>query len=98
MGRSSELVPAIQSENYYWSLPDNFSIPELIFQAEAKHPYFNVKPDILVRIPDEKLVCIEMFYTMNHQDSVLAYYILDKLKIYMDQWEEFRNSGRRIML
>lgn len=63
-------------------------------QAEQRHPYLRVTPDILVTSPDKRNICLEFHYTVNTQPNRLAAYCLSKLNTYMSQIEALNSSDQ----
>lgn len=72
---------------------------ELLFSAEKNHPWLkHLRPDILVDVPGQKCICIEMHYTVRTAPNILAEYILGKLNQYMKQVEKLYDSGQLPLL
>jgi len=64
-------------------------------QAECIHPFLEgIRPDILIRLDSRKIICIEMFYTVNKTPSILADYILRKMDRYMKQLDLYSIQPR----
>ncbi|MCA6507624.1 MAG: ATP-binding protein [Pseudanabaena sp. M135S2SP2A07QC] len=79
------------------ALSDIFSEekPDLTFHVEQTHPWLQyIRPDILIDVPNQKCICIEMHYTIRTAPNVLAKYILGKLDNYMRQVEKLYDSGQ----
>ena len=69
--------------------------PDLTFHVEQTHPWLQyIRPDILIDVPNQKCICIEMHYTIRTAPNVLAKYILSKLDNYMRQVEKLYDSGQ----
>ncbi|MFM6266914.1 MAG: ATP-binding protein, partial [Dolichospermum sp.] len=76
---------------FYLALVDAFTLDgqsNVKFYCEKEHPLLNIRPDILVDIPDEKYICIELSYTVDKKPSYIADYVLKKLDKYMIQLQE----------
>lgn len=83
------------------ALSDSFSEEDsnLTFRAEQNHPWLQyIRPDILIDVPNEKCICIEMHYTTRTAPNILAKYILSKLNRYMKQVEKLYDSGQLPLL
>jgi hypothetical protein len=71
----------------------------LTFKSEQNHPWLQyIRPDILVDVPNQKYICIEMHYTIRTAPNILAKYILTKLNQYMKQVEKMYDSGQLPLL
>jgi hypothetical protein len=73
---------------------DRHGFSELEIRSEARHPWLNIIPDIMVTTADRRNICIEFYYTTNHQPNRLAQYCLNKLHTYMKQVEEIHKVGQ----
>lgn len=72
------------------ALREIFNVSQETVTSEQKHPFLpSIRPDITVKLSEQKIVCIEMFYTANAMPSELANYILNKLDNYMRQLDYF---------
>lgn len=65
-------------------------VGEDLIAAEQAHPWLDgIRPDIVVEIDPDRIVCIEMFYTANKRPHVLADYVLKKMDRYMKQLDHY---------
>lgn len=77
------------------ALRDIFKVGEDAISAEIDHPFLDgIRPDILIKLDPSKLVCVEMFYTVQTIPSVLANYVLTKLNRYMKQLDHYNQQPK----
>lgn len=63
--------------------------------AECAHPFLEgIRPDILIKHDPSKIICVEMFYTVNKTPSTLANYVLSKMDRYMKQLDLYSLQPR----
>ena len=79
------------------ALQEMFGVPSTTISAEKEHPFLNVRPDITITLDPERIICVEMFYTVSPQRSSLADYVLTKLNRYMKELEHY-NLAPRLLL
>jgi hypothetical protein len=72
------------------ALRNTLSWTDSEIMAEQPHPYLDgIRADILIRKDPSRIICIEMFYTVNNTPSTLADYVLKKMDRYMKQLDHY---------
>lgn len=79
-------------------LRDSLEWNESDIIAECPHPFLEgIRADILIRNDPSKIICVEMFYTVNKTPSTLANYVLSKMDRYMKQLDLYSLQPRLLI-
>lgn len=71
---------------------------EMEVVAEHAHPFLEgIRTDILIKNDPSKIICVEMFYTVNKTPSTLANYVLNKMDRYMKQLDFYSLQPRLLI-